>query len=78
MEGFLVERAQALPNIELRWKNKVTGLTQDADGVTLTIETPDGTYAQRAQYVVAADGSRSPIRHMMGLRARGQTFKTAS
>lgn len=75
VEGFLVERAQALPNIELRWKNKVTALTQDADGVTLSIETPDGTYAQRARYVVAADGSRSPVRHMMGLEARGQTFK---
>jgi 3-(3-hydroxy-phenyl)propionate hydroxylase len=75
VEGFLVERAQALPNIELRWQNKVTGLVQDADGVTLTIETPDGTYTQRAQYVVAADGSRSPVRHMMGLEAHGQTFK---
>lgn len=75
VEGFLVERAQALPNIELRWKNKVTGLTQDADGVTLTVETPDGAYTQRAQYVVAADGSRSPVRHMMGLEAHGQTFK---
>ncbi|AJW46510.1 MULTISPECIES: FAD-dependent oxidoreductase [Ralstonia] len=75
VEGFLVERALALPNIELRWKNKVTGLTQDADGVTLTVETPDGAYTQRAQYVVAADGSRSPVRRMMGLEAHGQTFK---
>jgi 3-(3-hydroxy-phenyl)propionate hydroxylase len=75
VEGFLVERALALPNIELRWKNKVTGLTQDADGVTLTVETPDGAYIQRAQYVVAADGSRSAVRRMMGLEARGQTFK---
>jgi len=75
VEGFLVERAQALPNIELRWNNKVTGLTQDADCATLTIETPDGTYTQRARYVVAADGSRSPVRHMMGLEAHGQTFK---
>jgi 3-(3-hydroxy-phenyl)propionate hydroxylase len=75
VEGFLVERALALPNIELRWKNKVTGLTQDADGATLTVETPDGAYIQRAQYVVAADGSRSAVRRMMGLEARGQTFK---
>ncbi|CAJ0701429.1 3-(3-hydroxy-phenyl)propionate/3-hydroxycinnamic acid hydroxylase [Ralstonia mannitolilytica] len=75
VEGFLVERALALPNIELRWKNKVTGLTQDADGVTLTVETPDGAYIQRAQYAVAADGSRSPVRRMMGLEAHGQTFK---
>lgn len=75
VEGFLVERAQALPNLELRWKNRVTGLTQDADGVTLTIDTPDGPYALHARYVVAADGSRSPVRRMMGLEAHGQTFK---
>jgi 3-(3-hydroxy-phenyl)propionate hydroxylase len=75
VEGFLVERAQALSNVELRWKHKVVDLAQDADGVTLTIETPDGSYTQRAQYVVAADGSRSPVRHMMGLEAHGQTFK---
>ncbi|WP_055325518.1 FAD-dependent oxidoreductase [Ralstonia solanacearum] len=75
VEGFLVERAQALPNLELRWKNQVTGLAQDADGVTLTIDTPDGPYALRARYIVAADGSRSPVRRMMGLEAHGQTFK---
>ncbi|AEG71669.1 FAD-dependent oxidoreductase [Ralstonia solanacearum] len=75
VEGFLVERAQALPNLELRWKNQVTGLAQDADGVTLTIDTPDGPYALRARYIVAADGSRSPARRMMGLEAHGQTFK---
>ncbi|MEQ6350331.1 FAD-dependent oxidoreductase [Ralstonia pseudosolanacearum] len=75
VEGFLVERAQALPNLELRWKHQVTGLAQDADGVTLTIDTPDGAYALRARYVVAADGSRSPVRRMMGLETHGQTFK---
>ncbi|WP_197349861.1 FAD-dependent oxidoreductase, partial [Ralstonia solanacearum] len=75
VEGFLVERAQALPNLELRWKNQVTGLAQDADGVTLTIDTPDGPYTLRARYVVAADGSRSPVRRMMGLETHGQTFK---
>lgn len=75
VEGFLVERAQALPNLELRWKHQVTGLAQDADGVTLTIDTPDGAYALRARYVVAADGSRSSVRRMMGLETHGQTFK---
>ncbi|AXV79096.1 MULTISPECIES: FAD-dependent oxidoreductase [Ralstonia solanacearum species complex] len=75
VEGFLVERAQALPNLELRWKNQVTGLTQDAEGVTLALDTPDGPYALRARYVIAADGSHSPVRRMMGLEAHGQTFK---
>jgi 3-(3-hydroxy-phenyl)propionate hydroxylase len=81
LEGFLLERARELPNLEIRWKNKVTGLEQrgtpgTADAhVALTVETPDGPYELRARYVVAADGSRSPVRKMMGLDSHGRTFK---
>ncbi|HKR38750.1 MAG TPA: FAD-dependent oxidoreductase, partial [Paraburkholderia sp.] len=28
VEGYLLERAQELPNLEIRWKNKVTGVAQ--------------------------------------------------
>ncbi|TDY20567.1 3-(3-hydroxy-phenyl)propionate hydroxylase [Paraburkholderia sp. BL6665CI2N2] len=81
VEGFLLERAQEMPNLEIRWKSKVVGVRQDGTpgtrdaGVTLTVDTPDGEYALRGRYVVAADGSRSPIRNLMGLDSRGVTFK---
>jgi len=81
VEGFLLERAQALPNVDIRWKSKVVGVQQhgepgSADAfVTLTIETPDGEYPLCGRYVVAADGSRSPIRNMMGLDSKGRVFK---
>ncbi|MDE1180148.1 FAD-dependent oxidoreductase [Paraburkholderia sp.] len=81
VEGFLFDRARELPNLEIRWKNKVTGICQQgtpgrADAsVTLTVETPDGPYALQGRYVIAADGSRSPIRQLMGLDSRGRTFK---
>ncbi|QBR00366.1 FAD-dependent oxidoreductase [Paraburkholderia pallida] len=84
VEGFLLERAQALPNLEIRWKNKVTGIAQrgtpgageaDEAHVALEIETPDGPYELLARYVVAADGSRSPVRKLMGLDSHGRTFK---
>ncbi|HTD06516.1 FAD-dependent oxidoreductase [Undibacterium sp.] len=75
VEGFLLDRALQLPNLEIRWKNKVVGLEQDSDGVSLTIDTPDGTYTLRARYVVAADGSRSPVRNLMGLDSKGRIFK---
>ncbi|WGS52173.1 FAD-dependent oxidoreductase [Paraburkholderia sp. D15] len=81
VEGFLLERARELPNLEIRWKSKVVGVqqhgtpgTHDA-GVTLTIDTPDGAYPLRGRYVVAADGSRSPMRNLMGLDSKGVTFK---
>src|SRR5258706_9079423 len=75
VEGFLVERAQALPNLEIRWENDVVGIERGADEVTLTISTPDGPYRLRAGHVAACDGSRSPIRGMLGLEAKGRTFR---
>ncbi|AOI56745.1 FAD-dependent oxidoreductase [Burkholderia diffusa] len=75
VEGYLAERAFALPNIDIRWKHKVTGVAQGAEHATLTVETPEGIETLRAQYVIAADGSRSPMRAAMGLESRGRTFK---
>ena len=73
-EGFLYEHAAALPNVELRWKNKVVAVEQTVDGVELVVETPDGRYATQAQYVVACDGSRSSIRRMLGQESKGRVF----
>ncbi|MEN0076723.1 MAG: FAD-dependent oxidoreductase [Paracraurococcus sp.] len=74
-EGFLLERARALPNIDLRWKNRVTGLEAGPEGVALTIETPEGEYRLACDWLVAADGPRSPIRRAMGLESRGRSFR---
>ncbi|MFM0305427.1 FAD-dependent oxidoreductase [Paraburkholderia sediminicola] len=81
VEGFLLERAQEMSNLEIRWKSKVVGVQQSGTpgtaqaSVTLTVDTPDGQYALCGRYVVAADGSRSPMRNLMGLDSHGVTFK---
>ncbi|HSW23840.1 MAG TPA: FAD-dependent oxidoreductase [Burkholderiaceae bacterium] len=75
VEGHLVERALALPLIELRWKHEVVGVTAHADGVTLQVQTPDGPYGLHAGHVVACDGARSSVRHLIGEEAKGRTFK---
>ncbi|NUX98841.1 FAD-dependent oxidoreductase [Paraburkholderia youngii] len=75
VEGYLAERATQLDNLQMRWKSNVVGLTQHDDHVELQVETPDGTYALSAQYVIAADGARSPMRNMLGLDSKGRTFK---
>ncbi|MGV3682106.1 MAG: FAD-dependent oxidoreductase [Acidovorax sp.] len=74
-EAYLVERALQLPNIELRWRNKVAGIAPRDDGALLTIETPEGEYRIDAQWVAACDGSRSPLRQMMGLESKGRIFQ---
>ncbi len=76
VEQYLVERCLDFPGlIELRWKNKVTGISQNADCATLIVETPDGVYTLNARYAVACDGARSPVRAMMGLDFQGRFFE---
>ena len=75
VEGFLLDRARDLPLLEVRWKHRVADVMQDADSVTLTVETPDGEYRLGCDYLVASDGARSPIRRALGHESRGQSFR---
>lgn len=74
-ESFLVERALQCPEIDIRWDHKVADITQDDDGATLTVETPDGQHVLQADWVMACDGSRSTLRSLMGLETQGRVFK---
>jgi 3-(3-hydroxy-phenyl)propionate hydroxylase len=75
LEQYLVERTQALPAIDLRWKSRVSAVAPAADGVTVTVETPEGTYTLACDWLVACDGARSPVRTMLGLESEGQVFR---
>lgn len=74
-EAFLVDRVQELPQIDLRWRNKVTALAQHNDHAVLTIDTPDGAYRLAADYVVACDGARSALRGLVGAEFAGEVFE---
>ncbi len=75
VESYLVARAQQLPMIDLRFLNRVAGVAQTADGVDISVETPDGLYSLTARYIVACDGAKSPIRGMLGLDFEGELFE---
>jgi 3-(3-hydroxy-phenyl)propionate hydroxylase len=75
LEQYLVERAQELPQIDLRWQHKLKQLTPADDGVTLDIETADGNYTLKADWLIAADGTRSTVRRQMGLDTSGKVFQ---
>jgi 3-(3-hydroxy-phenyl)propionate hydroxylase len=74
VEGLLYEHALAQPDLEMRFCHKVVAVAQSADGARVGVETPDGRYDVECDYVIACDGSRSPVRGMLGLPTRGQTF----
>ncbi|MEM7269849.1 MAG: FAD-dependent oxidoreductase [Pseudomonadota bacterium] len=61
--------------IEIRGRNRVEAIETADDGVKLTIETPDGPYKLEADWLIACDGARSPIREMMGLGFEGRIFQ---
>jgi 3-(3-hydroxy-phenyl)propionate hydroxylase len=74
VEKHLVDRADALPLITIRWRNRVSAVTRHADHTTITIETPDGPYTLTTDWLVACDGARSPTRAMLGLDFDGEVF----
>ena len=75
LEQMLVERAMALPGVDLRWRHKVVHVGQDEAGATLTVETAEGTYTLRCDWLIVADGARSPIRRQLGLDMEGKVFQ---
>ena len=74
-EAYLAVKAAELPNIEIRWRNEVVAVAQDDGGVRLAVDTPDGRYTVVADYVTACDGSRSPLRGLLGLESKGRVFR---
>src|SRR2546429_1815758 len=72
LEPMLRARAQEL-GAGLRNRVECTALEQDDAGVTATLRDLDGggETTVRSDYVVAADGNRSPTRDRLGITMRG-------
>ncbi|WP_269583458.1 FAD-dependent monooxygenase [Roseibium sp. Sym1] len=75
IEQFLWDAVAREPLIDARWQSRVTGLEDLADGVSLTVEDPFGSYHLKADWLLAADGARSTIRGLRGLRLKGENFE---
>jgi 3-(3-hydroxy-phenyl)propionate hydroxylase len=73
-DAIIKAQAEGAP-IELRGKNRVDAVVPAADHVTLEVMTPDGPYKVQAEWLIACDGARSPLRNMMGLGFEGRVFE---
>ncbi|MEJ2521921.1 MAG: hydantoinase/oxoprolinase family protein, partial [Gammaproteobacteria bacterium] len=60
--------------IDLRWQSEVLAVEARAEEVDLTVGTPEGQYTLRGRYLLAADGARSTVRSLMGLRLKGDNL----
>lgn len=72
MEPVLLEAARAR-GVDARFFTELVDLEQDADGVTGTVvdRKTGERRAVRADYLIAADGARSPIRTRLGVTLSG-------
>ncbi|MCD9872300.1 FAD-dependent monooxygenase [Streptomyces guryensis] len=69
-----LQRRAAEAGVDFRYETELTGLAQDADGVTAEVRGPGGTAGSlRAAYVVGADGMRSAVRDAIGLPFPGRS-----
>jgi len=75
LEQYLVEACAAQPLVELRWGNKLLSFTQDGQGAVLEVDTAEGPYTLKADWLVAADGARSVVRSLMDLKLEGASYE---
>src|SRR3954467_6659688 len=61
IEQYLHDAVAACELINMRWQNELTSIDCGNDAVALAIASPEGDYRLDADYVLAADGARSPI-----------------
>ncbi|MFI8521879.1 FAD-dependent oxidoreductase [Streptomyces sp. NPDC085481] len=81
LEPVLLETARELGG-DLRYSTELMSFEQDPDGVTAHVKSRDtGEHTTiRADYLVAADGPRSPVRERLGIgqTGRGDLFHNVS
>jgi len=68
------DRLLAMPNAEIRFGTGFVTLAQDADGVQVAVEGPEGREFLRAGWLVGADGAGSTVRKALGLTFDGMTW----
>ena len=75
VEEYFLDELDKFDNVDIRWRNEVIALDRHEAFIRVTVETPDGHYEIDTEYLLACDGSGSPIRGMLGLEFEGRVFE---
>lgn len=75
IEQYLHDAVAACDLIDIRWQSELSNIKPGADGVSISIASPAGNYRLNADYLLAADGARSPVRSQLGLRMKGDNYE---
>ncbi|SEP79726.1 FAD-dependent oxidoreductase [Lentzea albida] len=77
MEPILRDKAREL-GADIRMSTRMLEFSQDSDGVTAVVQGDGEPYEIRADYLVAADGHRSPVREQLGITRTGRGYMHTS
>jgi len=69
-----LRRLAAMSNVTVRMATSLAQLSQDANGVGVTVEGADGTERHDFDYVIGCDGGRSTVRKCLDVEFEGYTW----
>lgn len=72
--SFLLERASALPSVEVLFDHEVIDVRQSADAVSVDVRGPSGVKIHSGTYLIGADGGRSAVRKRSDIDFDGFTW----
>ncbi|MGH8327377.1 MAG: FAD-dependent monooxygenase, partial [Steroidobacteraceae bacterium] len=75
-DPILARAAAREPLIQLQYQTRLRGFSQDAEGVSATLESLPGgdSRALRASYLVGCDGGASIVRRSLGIELEGEVL----
>jgi 2-polyprenyl-6-methoxyphenol hydroxylase-like FAD-dependent oxidoreductase len=74
LADIALRRLAHLANAQVLFSTKLKTLSQDAESVTLSVETAGGPEELRAKWVIGVDGAGSTVRQQLGLAFDGMTW----
>jgi 3-(3-hydroxy-phenyl)propionate hydroxylase len=74
LNQICVEELRKIPNAKVLFSHGVVDVSQDGDGVTVAVESPEGRKSLRGSYVIGAEGANSQVRQKSGLEYEGFTY----
>ena len=75
LSHILREQLKAYSNYEILNNHRVARVSQDADGVTVIADTPEGEKTFRGTWLIGCDGGRSQVRKSMNVKFEGFTWE---
>lgn len=70
----LLTRLADYPHVHVSFNASIEAVTQDADAVTVQVNTTDGASMVRGSWLIGADGARSVVRKSLGIAFDGDTY----